>query len=384
MKINWDNLSLPSVTFACGPAQMLPTVREMPLYQTFLERSHRADDISTHGLYRRATEELRTLMHIPEDYTVCFFAGGATIAMEAVLWSLTKDSLCGLSFGAFSKRWTEELPRRLPFPFRHTVCQPFGNDFFPAQQPDYSAGLILLTPNETSTGVQIPNRYLEDVWQFRGEDTLVAWDTTSCAGGRELPAASYDVQVFGLQKCFGAGGGTAGVILSPKAVARISEVKKMRTIPYALDLSLAAEQAKQFQTVNTPSTVNIWLCCQACQWMNKNGGIRAMDILCRTHAAYLEDWAAKSGYVAPMIEDELFRSYTTLTLRITHPQIKDTLINNALAATGLANLQDGIKKHRSVTANSLRIACFPFVDTTGVTQYQQLTASVDHIIRHLI
>lgn len=92
--------------------------------------------------------------------------------------------------------------------------------------------------------------------------------------------------------------------------------------------------------------------------------------MCREHADYLLKWAASTDYLAPLIKNEDNRSYTTLTLEVTDPAIKDADISAALKATGLANLADGIKKYSSVKQNSLRIACFPFVDIHGTEQYK--------------
>ena len=103
----------------------------------------------------------------------------------------------------------------------------------------------------------------------------------------------------------------------------------------------------------------------------------------RQHADYLVAWAEQTDWVRPLIAQKEYRSFTTLTLEITHPAIKDTSINNALAATGLKNLQDGLKKYRTVEKNSLRVACFPFVDTKGVEEYKKLTATLDEIARQL-
>ena len=77
------------------------------------------------------------------------------------------------------------------------------------------------------------------------------------------------------------------------------------------------------------------------------------------------------------------RSFTTLTLEITDPDIKDADISAALINTGLTNLADGLKKYSSVKQNSLRISCFPFVDVHGVEEYKKLTAAVDEIVRQL-
>lgn len=384
MSIKLDAAKLPASTFTCGPSQGHPVIRETPVCQTQFERSHRAKDVSTDGLYKEAVNNVRQLLCLPEDYTVIFFMGGATPAMDAVVWNLTKNSVSGLSFGAFSKLWAKKITSRLEPNVIRSIRETADDEFFPREKPDYTASLVILTPNETSTGTQIPDEYLEEAWKAKGEDTLIAWDCTSCAGGRDLPKNKFDVMLFSMQKCFGVGGGSSVIIMSPAAVKRLEEVKKYRAIPYALDLAEAAAKAQEkCQTVNTPSTTNIWMFNEACKWMNANGGIKGMDALCRKHADYLLKWAAGTDYLAPLIKDEKHRSYTTLTLEVTDPRVKDADISAALKATGLANLADGIKKYSSVKQNSLRIACFPFVDIHGTGEYEKLTAAVDEIVRQL-
>lgn len=384
MSIKLAVADLPTSTFTCGPSQGHPVIRQTPLYKTQFERSHRAKDVAAEGLYKEATDNLRKLLDLPADYTVIFFMGGATPALDAVAWSLTKDSISGLSFGAFSKLWCKKIAGCLEDSVKKEFREAAEGEFFPKEKPNYKASLVVLTPNETSTGTQIPNEYLEEAWAQKGPDTLVAWDCTSCAGGRDLPKNKFDVMVFSMQKCFGVGGGSSVIILSPKAVARIAEAKQYRRIPYSLDLSFAVEKAQEkVQTVNTPSTTNIWMFNEAAKWMNENGGLKAMDALCRKHADYLLKWAAQTDWLKPLIANEANRSYTTLTLEITDPKIDAAEISKALKATGLPNLQDGIKKYSAVKQNSLRIACFPFVDINGVEQYEKLTHAVDEIVKQL-
>lgn len=370
---------LPTSSFSCGPGQGLPGVRNARLYETFFERSHRAADITFDGLYKECTENLRRLLNIPADYTILFFPGGVTPALDAVLWSLAKGTISGVDIGAFSHLWCGDLAGRLEDVTRSFVTA--DKNLLPQGLPDPNASLVLLTPNETATGVQLPDDYLLKIWKTRGADTLVAWDTTSCAGGRKLPAGAYDIQVFGLQKCLGAGGGTCCMVLSPRAVQRAQH--PARNVPFFLDLRNALAYTDKFQTLNTPSTINIWMANEACKWMLARGGMEAMDKLCRQHADSLVNWAQHSPYFKPLITDDKYRSYTTLTLAITHPQITDEKIAQILRATGKQNLMDGLKKYRTVTQESLRIACFPFVDTDGVEQYKKLTAMLDKIAQRL-
>lgn len=370
---------LPTSSFSCGPGQGLPSVRNTRLYETFFERSHRAADITFDGFYKECTENLRKLLEIPADYTILFFPGGVTPAMDAVLWSLAKDTISGVDIGEFSHLWCASLAGRLENVSRSFVTA--NKNLLPQGLPDTHASLILLTPNETATGVQLPDDYLLKIWQHRGSDTLVAWDTTSCAGGRKLPKGAYDIQIFGLQKCLGTGGGTCCMVLSPRAVERAQH--PLRNLPFFLDLRNALEYVEKYQTLNTPSTINIWMANEACKWMLARGGIVAMDKLCRKHADYLVNWAQNSPYFKPLIADDKYRSYTTLTLAITNPQITGEKIAEILLSTGKQNLADGLKKYRTVSQNSLRIACFPFVDTDGVEQYKKLTAMLDKIAQSI-
>lgn len=370
---------LPTSSFSCGPGQGLPGVRNARLYETFFERSHRAADITFEGLYKECTQNLRALLEIPTDYTILFFPGGVTPALDAVLWSLAQKTISGVDIGAFSHLWCGDLATRLEDVTRSFVTA--DKNLLPQGLPDSNASLVLLTPNETATGVQLPDDYLLKIWKTHGPDTLVAWDTTSCAGGRKLPAGAYDIQVFGLQKCLGAGGGTCCMVLSPRAVQRAQH--PARNVPFFLDLRNALAYTDKFQTLNTPSTINIWMANEACKWMLARGGMPAMDKLCRAHADYLVAWAQKSPYFKPLITDDKYRSYTTLTLAITHPQITGEKIAQILRATGKQNLMDGLKKYRTVAQESLRIACFPFVDTDGVEQYKKLTAMLDKIAQRL-
>lgn len=374
---------LPDVTFACGPSQGHPTARLTPLSETLFERSHRAGDLTATGLYKEATDNLRSVLNIPQDYSVFFYHGGATTAMDAVYWNLCKDSVSGLILGAFSKLWCKSIVDAAGEDIKKTFLSPKEGRWIPEEEIDYNASLILLTPNETSTGIMLSNEYLENVWAKKGPDTLVAWDGTSCAGGRDLPAGKYDVMVFSLQKCFGAAGGTSVVILSPKAVARLEETEKIRKIPYILKFKECIEKAKKFQTLNTPSTTNIWLLNETCKWIKEKGGLKATDALCRAHAKYLVDFAVKTNYLKPMIDDEAYRSYMTLTLKITDPDIIDADLNAAVKKSGKKNLKDGIGKYSSVKENALRVACFPYTDVNGVEQFEKLAKTIDFIVKEL-
>ncbi len=374
---------LPSVSFAAGPAQGLESIRSLRLKDTLFERRHRNPALAQNGLYKECGENLRVLLNVPKDYTLFFYHGGATTAMDAIAWCCTRDSISGLNFGAFSKLWCQSIADSLPKEIQKDFTDiDFNNLAAAPQKLNKNASLILLTPNETSNGAMLPDGILKEIWRTKAQSSLIAWDATSCAGGRELPNY-YDIMVFATQKCFAAGAGTAVVILSPAAVKRIEEVTASRSIPYSLNLLKAVERAKIHQTFNTPNTTNIFMVNEACKYMLKNGGVKAMEVLCKEHARFMLDYAAKSGWLEPMVKDEAYRSYTSLTLLITDGKIKDTDINRALMQSGAPNLIDGLEKYSSIKENSLRIACFPFTDAQGCAQFEKLCLTLDYIVKRL-
>jgi phosphoserine aminotransferase len=122
---------------------------------------------------------------------------------------------------------------------------------------------------------------------------------------------------------------------------------------------------------------------ETAKWMLASGGIEAMDKLCRKHAQKLLDFVKSTDYLEPMITPEENRSYVTVTLRITDPNIKDSDINDAIKKCGKDNLKDGIGKYGSLKENSLRIACFPFTDINGDLEFELLTKTIDYVVKEL-
>lgn len=372
---------LPSSTFAAGPAQGLEEVRETALAETFFERRHRTTFI-TQELYKKTALDLKKLFKLPKDYLVIFFPGGATAAMDAVAWSLNEGSVSGLNLGAFSELWNKKICGALPPDVKKDFVDFDYKNPESANKLNAKSSLVLLTPNETSTGLALPDILLKEIYARKGKNTLIAWDATSCAGARALPGC-FDVMLFAGQKAFGAPGGTCVIFLSPAAVKRALAAEHKKEIPYFLNLSRAVQKALIFQPFNTPCNTTIWAIGKACSYMLKRGGLKSMQALTLEHAETVLNYVQKSRWLKPLIEEEKYRSFTTLTLKITDPGIKDAQINKALAATKRANLIDGIEKYSSVKENSLRIGCFPFIDAKGCAQFKKLCRTLDFIYKEL-
>lgn len=370
---------LPNSTFACGPSQALKSVENTPLVKTFFERSHRSPSLAQEGLYRQTTLNIKKLFNLGDDYTICFFPGGATAAMDAVVWTLTNKSISGLVFGSFSKRWIKDT-NFLDGIKKTFVAFDYKKENY--KELDFKSSLILLTLNETSHGICLPEKMLKDIYQRKSKDTLVAWDATSWAGMNQVKPY-FDTMLFSTQKAFGSGGGTCVLIMNKKAVKRAEEMQKIKKIPFFLNLNNALRFTPLYQTLNTPSTINIWMLNEGVKYMLKHGGLKKMELLTKEHAKVLLNYAKKSNWLTPMIDKPDFRAKETLTLKITDDKIKDIFVNKALKDTKKRNLLDGVKKFSSVEENSLRIACFPFIDPKGTKEFIKLTKTLDYIAKHL-
>ncbi len=386
MNIEIPEHLLPDSTFTCGPSQAHPDIKQATLGEIPFERSHRSAAMSADGLVGEATSNIRKLLRVPDDYAVIFFLGGATPALDATAWNMSKDSISGYCFGAFSNLWGKKICSQVPGVEKKIIADIEEGEIFPSGELDLNASFIFLTPNETSTGVAIPDTMLNDIYSGTSADSVVGWDCTSCAAGRLLPESSYDVMAFSLQKCFGSPGGTGILVMSPKAQERAAEAESIRMIPHSFRLSgkgMAIDRAlSKGQTVNTPSTVNIWMANESAKRMLDAGGLEAMDELVKKHAKVLWDWVDSSDYLEPYVDDENFRSQVTIALKVDEA-VDAADISKALAATGRPNLQDGIKKYSAVKGNVIRIGCFPFVDFNGSEQFEKLTQTVDFIVEQL-
>ncbi len=372
---------LPSSTFAAGPAQGLEAVRKTNLKDTMFERRHRTAFI-TENLYKKTALNLKKLFNLPQNYLVIFFPGGATAAMDAVAWTLNEGQVAGLNLGAFSKLWNDKICRSLPQKVKKEFVDFDYKNPSSAKRLNSKTSLVLLTPNETSNGIALPDSLLKSIYKEKGANTLIAWDATSCAGARVLPKC-FDIMLFGGQKAFGSPGGTCVIFLSPAAVKRALSKEEDNTIPYFLNLAHAVRKAQIYQPFNTPCNTTIWAIGKACQYMLKCGGIKNMQMLAQAHADTILNYVKRSAWLEPLIKDAKYRSYTTLTLKVTDKDIKDEQINRALAQTKLPNLVDGVEKYSSIKENSLRIGCFPFIDPNGTGQFEKLCLTLDFICKEL-
>ncbi len=191
--------------------------------------NHRAAEF--HGIMEDVTEKLKTIYQTKNDVFVLTSSG--TGGMEAAVVNMLSpgDTVLGVSIGNFGRRFM-------------TIARNFGAKVIPVEfeggtaadpeivrealQDNPSVKAVLLTHNETSTGITNDLASLSGV--VREYEKLMIVDCISSLGSINCPVDEWgvDVAVSGSQKGWMAPPGLAFVSISPRAWEFHSRAKMPR------------------------------------------------------------------------------------------------------------------------------------------------------------
>ncbi len=208
------------------------------------------------------------------------------------------------------------------------------------------------------------------------DDALVVIDATSGAGGLPVDVRETDVYYFAPQKCFASDGGLWIALLSPKAIARVGEIKASgRWIPAFLDLQIAIDNSAADQTYNTPSLATLFLLAEQTDWLNSLGGLDGAVARTTASSTALYSWADKSAVATPFVSEPSDRSLVVGTI-----DLDDRVDAAAVAAVLRSNGVVDTEPYRKLGRNQLRVAMFPAVEPADV---EALTVCVDYVIERV-
>jgi phosphoserine aminotransferase len=187
-----------------------------------------------------------------------------------------------------------------------------------------------------------------------------------------VDVAQADVYYFAPQKSFGSDGGLWLALMSPRALARVAEIKASgRWIPGSLDLSIAVENSAKDQTYNTPAVATLFLLADQIDWLLSIGGLAGAVDRTRDSSGRLYEWAKRSEFATPFVADPASRSLVVGTIDFA-AGVDAAAIAAALRAHGVVDTEP----YRKLGRNQLRIGMFPAVDPADVTS---LIACIDHL-----
>jgi phosphoserine aminotransferase len=339
--------------FCAGPCTLpLPVLEEVQSElldlrgsgMSVVEMSHRSPEYEE--VHDEALELFRTCYEVPDDRTILFLQGGATLQFAIVpmnlleagqaagyvrsgTWgrgALSDAAACGDAYAA----WDGER---------------FGFTRMPSDgELDVRPGsrYVHVTSNETIEGIRMGS--------FPDLDVPLVADMSSDYLSRPIPWERFELVYGGAQKNLGPAG-LAVVVVRTETLERTN-----RELPSYLRLEAHAEKNS---LLNTPPMFSIYVTGKVLRWIREEGGVRAMEERARRRSGAV--YAAIDGgdgfFRSPV--EPLDRSHMNVVFRTPSDELDATFLKGA-AEEGLVNL----KGHRSV--GGIRASIYNAMPDEGV------------------
>ena len=341
------------VNFSAGPA-LLPeeVLREAAAEMldwhgsgmSVMEMSHRGPEFMS--IAAAAEASLRALARIPPNYKVLFLQGGASLQFAMVPMNLLggKRSADYVNTGEWSKKAIKEAKGFCAVNVAASA-EDAGFTYVPEQSKwrlDPGAAYVHVCTNETIGGVEF--HWVPDT----GDVPLVA-DMSSHILSRPIDVAKYGLIYAGAQKNMGPAGLTLVIVRedlldrAPKGIASMLHYKA---------------QADADSMLNTPATYAIYIAGLVFEWLERQGGLAAIE----------RQNVAKAGLLYEYLGDStLFRSPVRAADR-SRMNVPFTLRDAALDGAFLKGAEERgmvqLKGHRSV--GGMRASIYNAMPLEGV------------------
>ena len=337
--------------FSAGPAMMPEPVLEEIAAEVLnyhgsgmsvMEMSHRSRVFQ--DILAEAEADLRTLMHIPENYKVLFVQGGGTVQFAMVPMNLMKNGVaCYVETGAWSKKAIAEAKR---YGEVKIVASSADQNF--SYIPDCSdldipdnADYVYICENETINGTTYHT--LPDT-----KGKILVADQSSMFLSRPCDISKYGLIWAGVQKNVGPAGMAIVIIREDLIRDDVPEF-----VPTYLRYKTHADADSLY---NTPNCWAIYCCGKVFKYLLANGGLEVMAARNAEKAATLYDFLDESKFFTVRKED---RSYMNVPF-VTPSKEQDAEVVAATKAAGFDNL----KGHKSV--GGLRASIYNAMPKEGV------------------
>jgi phosphoserine aminotransferase len=342
--------------FSAGPAVLPETVLQQAQREllclpgagaSILEISHRSPEFIE--ILEQTTANLRSLLSIPDNYTVLFLQGGGRMQFSMVPMNLLRGAGQPADYiltGSWGQKALDEAKRegdtRVAFDGKST-----GYDRLPAaDQLDLNpaAAYVHFTSNETIEGVQFSTEPVV------GDAPLVC-DASSDFLHRPLPVDKYGLIYACAQKNAGPAGVTV-VIIRNDLLERSSD-----DLPGMLNYRNHAENDSCY---NTPPTFGVYLVNLIARWLLDDiGGLDAMLARNQAKARLLYDVIDASGGFYRGHAQPSDRSLMNVTFRL-----PDDAAEKAFLAEASQRDLCSLKGHRSV--GGIRASIYNAMPVAGV------------------
>ena len=296
--------------FSSGPCAKPPGWSASRLVTDALGRSHRA--AIGKAQLGDAIARTHALLELPADYRLGIVPASDTGAVEMALWSLLGPRpVTMLAWESFGAGWVSDVTRQLGLDADIRTAD-YG------ALPDLGgidpASDVVFTWNGTTSGVRVPNAD----WIAADRSGLTICDATSAAFAQAIDWAKIDVGTFSWQKALGGEGGHGMLVLSPRAVERLTSAPAPRPLPKIFRLTKSGQLIDGIfkgETINTPSMLCVADWHFALDWAESAGGLSALIARADANADALGRWVAATGWIEHLAADPASRSTTSVCLQ---------------------------------------------------------------------
>ena len=276
------------------------------------EISHRGKEFD--GVLDEAISRCRALMGIPENYDVLFVQGGATQLFTTLPMNFLQGSADFLVTGEWAKKAADAAKA---FGTANVVASSEATAFDRIPAPSEwkssaSASYFHICTNNTIYGTRM---------SAIPDHPFLFADMSSEIMSRPVDVKKYALIYAGAQKNLGPSGVVLAIIRKD-LYARIP-----KTVPGIFNFQKLAE-AKS--CLNTPPTFGIYMLLETFRWLEKQGGLAAVEKRNEEKAKLIYDAIdGNSGFYKGTVSDIANRSRMNITFKLPSDELTDAFIKDA-------------------------------------------------------
>ena len=294
-----------------------------------MELSHRSKDYE--AVHNNAQELLGKLLGIPDNYAVLFVQGGASQQFSMVPMNLLGEGQTAnyILTGVWSEKALEQAEKEGKTRVGASSADSNHNYIPDLAQLDLQAddAYVHITSNNTIYGTQW-KRFPDT------KDVPLIVDMSSDILSRPLDISKFGLIYAGAQKNLGPSGVTV-VIIRKDLLER-----SPKNMPTMLDYNTHASKNSMF---NTPPTFGIYLLGKVLAWVERYGGVKAIEKVNELKASMLYDAIDQSDGFYKGHADKGSRSLMNVTFNLSSEELEKKFLAEAKEAGFV-----GLNGHRSI------------------------------------
>src|ERR1700752_1003987 len=303
--------------FSSGPCAKRPGWNPQNLKDAALGRSHRAK--LGKAKLKLAIDLTREVLEVPADYKIGIVPASDTGAVEMALWSLLgARPVTTLAWESFGEGWVSDIVKELKLKDVTRLHAAYGEiPDLGKVDPDSD---IVFTWNGTTSGVRVPNAD----WIRADRAGLTICDATSACFSQALDYAKLDVVTFSWQKALGGEAAHGMIVLSPRAVERLTTYTPPWPLPKIFRMTnngKLIEGIFEGETINTPSMLCVEDYLDALVWAKSVGGLKGLIARSDANTKAISDWVARTPWIDFLAKDAAIRSNASVCLKVVDPAV---------------------------------------------------------------